>query len=179
MAFLLGVSSKPVSRCRALICLLAFKQILFTCSSNVEFTSMQIPRVVIDFENSICWPWIITLKSLACLLPFSNKPWNLAGFASIALSANHCIVTSAQIGIRAWHVMKPSRLAWVATSNQASVYSHRLSLCKLGTSSGGNYRVTTLTHYRFCWDKASYLLHGQYETFKWVAKVWVSICVRV
>ena len=97
MAFLLGMSSKPVSRCRALICLLAFKQILFTCSSNVKFLSMQIPRVVIDFENSICWPWIITLKSLACLLPFSNKPWNLAGFASIALSVNHCIVTSASV----------------------------------------------------------------------------------
>ena len=97
MAFLLGKSSKPVSRCRALICLLAFKQILFTWSSNVKFSWMQIPRVVIDFKNVICWPWIIILKSLACLLPFSNKPWNLAGFASMALSENHCIVTSASV----------------------------------------------------------------------------------
>ena len=44
------------------------------------------PRAVIDVKPSISSPLIITLKSLACLFPFNNKPWNLVGFASIALS---------------------------------------------------------------------------------------------
>ena len=49
---------------------------------------MQIPNDVIDFENSIFCPPTDTSKSPACLFVLNRIPWNLLGFASMALLQN-------------------------------------------------------------------------------------------
>ena len=36
-----------------------------------------------------------SLNLRVCWLPLSNRPWNLVGFTSIALSKNHCTITLA------------------------------------------------------------------------------------
>ena len=95
IALLLGKSRRPVRRCIAPICRLAFKRIVLTWLSNVRFSSMQIPNAVMDLEKSIYCPLMDNLKSEPSLLPFNKMPWNFAGFACIAFSENHWTVTSA------------------------------------------------------------------------------------
>ena len=77
---------------------------LFAClCTNIIYVFIKCEIFVdffIDFENVIPWPCTDKPNSLACLLPFSvlpfsNRPWNLVGLASKALSKNHSNVISA------------------------------------------------------------------------------------